>query len=189
MTDLNTVVEDSFAEERSSEMRVSKPRTALSRNSILLSSGGSNSGYSSPTRTRRQSSRSSFYRGGPDRRYVRLENTYKMEPDDDHKVDLVRIRRITSNIIGATIAGYKYDGSHAKEFTAILADRMRNQMKQLPYPRYKIVVQVSIGQKKGQALRVASRCLWDLKWDRHITITKETSDAYVNVTIFFVYTE
>jgi hypothetical protein len=194
MTDLNTVIEDPSAEERSLERPVSKTRIVLPRHSILMSSGGSHSshsgsGFNSPARTRRQSSRNSFYRIGYDRRLIRYENTYRMEPDEDDKIDLVRTRRFATNVIESAIAGYKYDANHAKQFTAILADRIRNQMKQLPYPRYKIVAQVSIGQKKAQDLRVTSRCLWDIKLDRHITITKETLDAYVTVTIFFVYTE
>jgi hypothetical protein len=92
-------------------------------------------------------------------------------------------------VIETAIADYKYDANQAKQFSVALAERVRNHMKQLPFPRYKIVIQVSIGQKKGQDLRITSRCIWDVQWDRHITITKETSDAYVTVTLFYIYTE
>ena len=185
MADLNASAEDLSGETRTTEKFTSKTRVQLPRTSILLTSGGINLGL----RARRQSSRTSSFRGGVDRRFVRYENTYRMEPDDDHKVDLVRVRRIATSVIEGAIAGYKYDANHAKQFTLTLADRVRSQMKQLPFPRYKIVVQVSIGQKKGQDLRITSRCIWDLRWDRHITITKETADAYVTVTIFYIYTE
>jgi hypothetical protein len=184
MADLNTVNEDHSAERHGSKTRVTLPR-----NSILITNSGINAANNSSYRSHRQSSRASSYRGGYDLRFIRYENTYRMEPDDDHKIDLIRIRRIATSVIDTAIAGYKYDANHAKQFTVLLAERIRNQIKQLPFPRYKIVTEVSIGQKKGQDLRITSRCLWDLKWDRHITITKETSDAYVTVTIFYIYTE
>jgi hypothetical protein len=189
MADLNTVIEDPPAEAHSVEKRNSKTHALSSRNSIFISSGGINIGHNSGSRSRRHSSRSSFFRGGYDRRFIRYENTYRMEPDNEHKVDLIRIRRIATSVIETAVMGYKYNPSQAKQFSAALAERIRNQIKQLPFPRYKIVTQVSIGQNKDQDLRITSRCLWDLKLDRHITITKETLDAYITVTIFYVYTE
>ena len=190
MADLNTVVEDSSTEARIAERRSSKVRNILPRNSILLtSSGGLNSGYNSGSRQRRQSSRNSSYRPGYDRRLIRYENTYRMEPNDNHKLDLARVRRVATSVLESAITGYKYDANLAKQFSMTLADRLRGQIKQMPFPRYKIVVLVSIGQKTGQDLRIISRCVWDAKLDRHFTITKETSDAYVTVTICYVYTE
>jgi hypothetical protein len=195
MADLNTVVEeapDVSSEKRSSKPRVSIPRGITQAGAGSGSGGGAGSGSSAninTARARRQSSRTSIPRAGFDRRLIRYENTYRMEPDDDHKVDLARLRRVTTGVIESVISGYKYDPKQGKQFSLGLAERVRSQIKQLPFHRYKLIVQVTIGQKKGQDLRVASRCMWDVKWDRHLTITKETQDAYVTVTIFLVYTE
>jgi hypothetical protein len=189
MADLNTVAEE-VPVDNILEKRSSKPRVSLPRNSGVTSTGGAGSSATTAAgRVRRQSSRTSIPRAGYDRRLIRYENTFRMEPEDDHKVDLARLRRVATSVIETAISGYKYDPNQGKQFSLALAERIRGQIKQLPFQRYKIVVQVSIGQKKGQDLRVASRCMWDLKWDRHLTISKETSDAYVTVTIFLVYTE
>ncbi|CAF4344347.1 unnamed protein product, partial [Adineta steineri] len=40
-----------------------------------------------------------------------------------------------------------------------------------------------------QGLLVASRCLWDIQLDRQLTISKQTANAFITVTIFLVYTE
>ncbi|CAF1240109.1 unnamed protein product [Rotaria sp. Silwood1] len=194
MADMSIVTENFPADVRSSEAPGYKSRNTGQRNSILISSIGGNTGTNTSgnfaaLRQRRQSSSNSFPRAVNERRFIRYENTYRMEPDEDHKVDLVRIRRVATSVIETTIAGYKYDANQAKQFAVALADLIRSQMKQLPFPRYKIMTQVCIGQKRGQDLRIASRCIWDLKQDRHITITKETADAYVTVAIFFIYTE
>lgn len=36
-------------------------------------------------------------------------------------------------------------------------------------PRYKVVVQTAIGEMKGQGIRVASRCLWDMETDNYVS--------------------
>jgi hypothetical protein len=175
MADLNTVIEEK--------------RPILPRRSILINTSGINAGITNNRHNSVPRPHTSSYRFGYDRRSIRYENTYRMEPNDEHEIDVIRVRRIATNVIDTAIAGYKYDPKHAKQFSGSLAERVRNQMKQLPYSRYKIVVQVSISQKNHQDLLIASQCVWDFRWDRHITITKETLDAYVTATIFYIYTE
>lgn len=41
-----------------------------------------------------------------------------------------------------------------------LADDLRERVKTLGYERYKLIIQVTVGQKTGQAMRIQSRCLW-----------------------------
>jgi hypothetical protein len=38
---------------------------------------------------------------------------------------------------------------------------IKERVKNLGYERYKLVVQVTVGEKTGQGIRLASRCLWD----------------------------
>lgn len=187
MADLNTVVED--ATESSPVNRKSKPRVSAPRTSLLPTSVTGIGGSLAASRGRRQSSRTSIPRAGLDPRLIRYENTYRMEPDDDHRVDIARLRRVATSVIDTAVSTYKYDPKQGEEFACALADRVRAQIKQLPFSRYKIIVQVVIGQKRDQDLRVTSRCIWDVKFDRHFTISKETNDAYVTVTMFLVYTE
>lgn len=112
-----------------------------------------------------------------------------MGPDHDHRVDLIRAHRVAANIIETAVAGFKYNAERARTLAETLAGQLRSEMKQLPFSRYKIVTLVSVGQRKRQDLRIASRCLWNAECDRHMTINKTTANAYITVTIFFVYTE
>lgn len=180
MVDSKTSLEDSSSDERYLKIPNNQPR-----HSILHTSSRINSGV----RPRSQSSRTSPHYGKHDRRVLRYENTYRMEPHGNSKLDLARARLLIKNVLEVSIAGYSYDADYAKQFSITLAERIRHQLKQLSFLRYKIVTQVSIGQKKGQDLRMISQCLWNPRWDNYITITKETATAYVTVTVFFIYTE
>jgi len=42
-------------------------------------------------------------------------------------------------------------------------------------PRYKIAIKVVLGEIKGQGVRVASKCLWDVAFDNYATY------SYTNV--------
>ncbi|CAM9277509.1 unnamed protein product, partial [Choristocarpus tenellus] len=55
--------------------------------------------------------------------------------------------------------------------------------------RYKIVVQVTIGQMKNQGVRVASRCLWDTSTDNHASVHYKTQSLWCSAMVFGVYTE
>ena len=45
------------------------------------------------------------------------------------------------------------------------------------YKRYKLITQVTIGEMKGQAMRIGSRCLWDVNTDHC------ASDVLQNVSV------
>lgn len=58
-----------------------------------------------------------------------------------------------------------------------------------PHCRYKIVVQVTIGQMKDQGVRVASRCLWDTATDNYASVHLKNQSLWCSAMVFGVYTE
>lgn len=90
------------------------------------------------------------------------------------------------------------------QYAKQLADDLREKIKALGYDRHKLVVQVAaklrdvpvqtadlqqhypnstqvtLGQKKGQAMRIVSRCLWDTHSD------SSASELYENETLYCV---
>ncbi len=59
----------------------------------------------------------------------------------------------------------------------------------LNYPRYKIVVQVVLGQNKQQGVRVATRCLWDTETDNYASYTFTNESLWCTAMVFGLYTE
>merc|ERR1712205_124653 len=54
----------------------------------------------------------------------------------------------------------EYDEADAKEWSIEISEDVKARVKELAYKRYKIIVQVTIGELRDQGVRVASRCLW-----------------------------
>jgi len=50
----------------------------------------------------------------------------------------------------------------AKELADVIKERIRMEQ----FARYKIIVEVTVGQKLGQCMRIASRGLWDASTDK-----------------------
>jgi tctex1 domain-containing protein 2 len=71
-------------------------------------------------------------------------------------------------VVKAELDGKEYEEAEAKEWSLAIGDAIRDAVKaQCHVPRYKLVVQVTVGQMKDQGVRVASRCLWDTATDNY----------------------
>ena len=69
-----------------------------------------------------------------------------------------------------------------KDQSKRIADTVRNKLKALNLPRYKFMVQVVIGELRGQGVQMGSRCFWDSTSDSQV------SETFVNDSLFCVAT-
>ncbi|VDL95426.1 unnamed protein product [Schistocephalus solidus] len=83
-------------------------------------------------------------------------------------------------LLKAKLDGLKYD---YELFPGIisLADSIREEIKEkLKLNRYKFIVQVTLGEQKGQGVKASCRCYWDADADNYAEVT------YFNERIFCV---
>ncbi len=80
---------------------------------------------------------------------------------------------------------YKQDDMAKK--SKLIADDIRNMLRNMNKPRYKIMVQVTIGHNIGQGVRMGAKCLWDAKNDHCISETFVNEHIYAVATAFIVY--
>ncbi len=73
----------------------------------------------------------------------------------------------------ARTAGRHAAAAHTSHWTTFVLPRAA-----LNYPRYKVIVQVVLGQNKQQGVRVASRCLWDTDADNFASFTYKAVRVY-----------
>eukprot|EP00793_Prasinoderma_coloniale_P005118 PRCOL_00000879-RA len=119
---------------------------------------------------------------GPEREVV-YENTYIQGPDgygQDKKFRKGRVQKVVTELVKSRLDGLVYDPVRSAQVAKELSDVVKEKVKDLGYDRYKLIVQVTVGQKVGQAMRIASRCLWDTNTDNC------ASDYYENETTYCV---
>lgn len=66
---------------------------------------------------------------------------------------------------------------------------IRERVKALKTPRYKIVVLVTIGQLNGQNMQICSRCLWDATNDTFASYSFKNSSLFGVASVYAVYFE
>ncbi len=95
---------------------------------------------------------------------IRLENTYKLGPDENKRFYAYKIQTNILELISEKVNHAEksnpngYNPKVSAALTRELADSIRREAKNMSVPRYKIVVHVVVGENTGQDARVASRC-------------------------------
>ena len=83
-----------------------------------------------------------------------------------------RFRKADAADIMRTVIEHKldkkqYSAESTAQWTREIADDIKYKIKtNLQLPRYKIVVQVIVGEQKGQGVLLGGRCLWDQEGGR-----------------------
>ena len=67
-----------------------------------------------------------------------------------------------------------------------LSDVVKEKVKGLGFDRYKLIVQVTVGQKVGQAMRIASRCLWVSSNEQIMVSSSDVRDDITPAWFFYL---
>jgi len=70
-----------------------------------------------------------------------------------------------------------------------LSEVIKERIKALRLPRYKLVCSVIIGQNSGQALRHVSRCLCDADNDGFASASYSNNSLFATATVYAVYND
>lgn len=115
--------------------------------------------------------------------------TYIMKPEETEIFYPSAVKRVANKILQDYLANKEYD-EEDKELVTTICEKIKNGVKEeCNIPRYKIVVQVTVGQMKDQGVRVASRCLWDTATDNYTSVEYQNQHLWCSAMIFGLYTE
>lgn len=129
--------------------------------------------------------------GGPLKDIV-YENTYIVGPDgygQHARLQRHKLQEILRSLLKERMEGQQYDPRQAAQTAKHIAEDLREKVKALGYERYKLVIQVTLGQKKGQAMRIVSRCLWDSSTDTFASEYYENDSLYCVCHVYGLYYE
>lgn len=96
---------------------------------------------------------------------------------------------VLRSLLAERLTGLAYDPVHGSQLAKQLADDMRERVKQLGFDRHKLVVQVTIGEKRGQAVNMVSRGLWDATTDGHASETFQNETLFCQCCVYALYFE
>lgn len=106
--------------------------------------------------------------------------TPKAGPSFENKFKVLQAQTIIKEQLAATLANQTYQPESASEISRQLAEDIKAKLKTTLPQQYKLVVQVLLGEQKGQGIAMGFRGFWDVETDN---VARET---FVNDSIFAV---
>ncbi|XP_055364270.1 dynein light chain Tctex-type protein 2B isoform X1 [Betta splendens] len=119
-------------------------------------------------------------------------DSYLIRPNHQHKFKAAVVKECIRDVVRERLGGVQYDPEAAPDLSRSLADSIKDRVKtnsscsspsfpvDVGFDRYKLVVQVVIGEQRGQGVKMSSRCLWDADTDNY------AEDVYINDSLFCV---
>lgn len=123
------------------------------------------------------------------RENLKLENTYKMDPDPGKVFASKKVSDAVSSVLESYLSDYTYEAKSCARLTCDLSNMVKARVKEMGFERYKLVCQVVIGEQEQQGINIVSRFLWDKKTDSYATGTYSNGQIYAVATVYGLYFE
>nr|XP_056706211.1 dynein light chain Tctex-type protein 2B [Euleptes europaea] len=106
--------------------------------------------------------------------------TYSLRPAFHHKFRSSIVKECIHEVLKEELASVQYNPEEIPSITKQLSEKIRDTLKEKGFHRYKMVVQVVIGEQRGEGVRMAARCFWDADTDNY------AQDVFMNDSLFCV---
>ena len=85
------------------------------------------------------------------------EPSFQIRPSFEKKFRPGAVKEVIHRVINDTLVGKMYDAEKVAIWCKNISDNIKSQVKSMEYDRYKIVVEVVIGEQRGEGVRMGTR--------------------------------
>merc|ERR1712070_242763 len=125
-----------------------------------------------------------------DEQEVQFENTYRLSPHDTEKFEPGKVKEVIAEVFKKKFdASFHYNADDAADMGTEVCMEIQDRVKELGYKRYKLITQVTVGEMKGQTMRMGSRCLWDVQNDNCASEVLQNNEYFCCAMVFGLYYE
>eukprot|EP01035_Chromulina_nebulosa_P041273 gene41273-55820_t len=104
------------------------------------------------------------------------------------KIPVATMKDIIKQVLNEKMASLvSYEGDKCNETARNMADTIKSRLKHCGYDRYKYVVQVIIGERREQGVRMGSRCFWDSNTDNQASEYITNDHVFCTATAYAIY--
>ncbi|XP_072264370.1 dynein light chain Tctex-type protein 2B [Pyxicephalus adspersus] len=108
------------------------------------------------------------------------DNSYIIRPNFQHKFRSVTVKECIRSVLKEELKNKQYIPEEVPQLTRFLSETIKNKLKEMGFDRYKMVVQVVIGEQRGEGVKMAARCFWDADTDNY------AEEVFMNEYLFCV---
>eukprot|EP00039_Didymoeca_costata_P005362 m.80916 g.80916 ORF g.80916 m.80916 type:complete len:124 (+) comp12785_c0_seq5:25-396(+) len=115
------------------------------------------------------------------------DNTFVIRPSFEQKFRPSVVQGIMSQVMSQKLNEKVYDTEKAVIWCQEICDEIKQNVKELNYDRYKIVVQASIAEQRGGGAKMAARCFWDSDTDNCAEHVFVNDNLFCVASVFGIY--
>ncbi|RUS91112.1 hypothetical protein EGW08_001137 [Elysia chlorotica] len=108
------------------------------------------------------------------------QNTYIIRPNFSQKFRPINVKEMIHVVLGEMLTGKSYNAEETTSWTKDISETIKKRLKDMGHERYKFVVQVVIGEQRGEGVKMGCRCFWDSDTDNY------AQDIFMNESLFCV---
>ena len=117
------------------------------------------------------------------------EPSYRVRPSEGSRFVPRPVELIIREVMEARLRSAVFDDGACKLLALELCSEIKERVKALQLPRYKVVLQSVLGEVKGQGAYIASRCLWDVDTDNYAAFSMKNASLFAVIMVFGLYLE
>ncbi|CAN9500975.1 unnamed protein product [Ophioblennius macclurei] len=118
---------------------------------------------------------------------MEASDSYLIRPKHQHKFKPAVVKECIRDILRERLSGMRYEQDEVLDLSRSLADSIKDKVKTAGFDRYKLVVQVVIGEQRGQGVKMSARCLWDADTDNYAEDVFMNDSLFCVVAVFGIY--
>ncbi|TMW62678.1 hypothetical protein Poli38472_005296 [Pythium oligandrum] len=103
------------------------------------------------------------------------------------KPTTTKMKQVISQVLQDKLEAVTYQSERSSALTKEIADAIKFQLKACNYTRCKYVVQVVIGEQRGEGVRMGCRCFWDPETDCYASETFSNESLFCVATAYSIY--
>ncbi|KAE8603642.1 hypothetical protein XENTR_v10014400 [Xenopus tropicalis] len=81
------------------------------------------------------------------------ENTYSIRPNFQHKFKSAPVKDCIRSVLKEELSDKQYVPEEVPQLTRFLSETIKDRLKDMGFDRYKMVVQVVIGEQRGEGVK------------------------------------
>ncbi|KAK2140352.1 hypothetical protein LSH36_1384g00032 [Paralvinella palmiformis] len=118
-----------------------------------------------------------------------IHNTKEVMPESKRQFVPNKVEYLIKTVLDAYLHKVDYDPVRCSKLAEIICSVIKEKTKEFHFDRYKLIVQVYVGQDNEQSVQLASRSLWNTKTDMFAAATYRNNSLYAIALVYGLYLE
>ncbi|XP_041482860.1 dynein light chain Tctex-type protein 2B-like [Lytechinus variegatus] len=107
-------------------------------------------------------------------------NTYTIRPNFLKKFRPAAVKAVIHTVLNEELSDKQYSAEETTAWCKLISEKIKERLKELELDRYKFIIQVVIGEQRGEGVKMGCRCFWDSDTDNY------AQDIYMSDSLFCV---